>query len=323
MSKNFILKHKSSFTSSLIKVLTLLVLFTFSSSLFAEPYIVIAKKQKFNRTMVNQIKALGGNVAKVHSKFGFALVNSDSKSFAQDASKIYGIRSVIKDKKIQWIDPNREVYSVESVPSPPFTGDDDFFFDLQWGHDAIDATEAWATGATGAGVRVAVLDDGIDSDHPDIAPNLNTSLSTSFVPGQTYEYVENYPGDPFSHGTHTSGTVLAANNAYGTIGVAPNAELVMIKVLDSFTGSGDWSWLLNAMIYAANIGADVISMSIGGYVDMTEENAEFLYVFGRTTQYAWSRGATIVASSGNGGYNLDDFPGTLHLPSDAPKVIAV
>jgi subtilisin family serine protease len=77
------------------------------------------------------------------------------------------------------------------------------------------------------------------------------------------------------------------------------------------------------MVYAADIDADVISMSIGGYAEMNEENAEFLYVFGRTTIYAWSKGATLVASAGNGGYNLDDFPGILHLPSDAPKVIAV
>ncbi|MCP5061948.1 MAG: S8 family serine peptidase [Ignavibacteriae bacterium] len=306
-----------------VSILSILLLAAFTSNLFAGSYIVIAKKQSFNRQMVSQIKSLGGKFSKVHSKFGFAIVNSKSKTFAKDVEKLTGVRSVIKDTKVQWIDPKREVFVADGVPSPPNTNDDDFFFDLQWGHDAIDATEAWATGATGAGVRVAVLDDGIDSDHPDIAPNLNVGLSASFVPGQTFEYNENYPGDAFSHGTHTSGTVLAANNGYGTIGVAPEAELIMVKVLDSYTGSGYWSWILNGMVYAADLGADVISMSIGGYAEMTEENAEFLYALGRTTLYAWSKGATLVASSGNGGYNLDEFEGVLHIPSDAPKVIAV
>lgn len=305
-------------------ILLFFTLLLFSSNLFAQKYIVIAEKENFNNKLVNQIKILGGKFTKVHSNLGFAFVESNSPDFVKKVSALTSVRSVIKDIKFQWLDPKMKKVSNEGfVPSPPFTGDDDFFFDLQWGHDAIDAPEAWATGATGSGVRVAVLDDGIDSDHPDLAPNLNTSLSTSFVPGQTYEYNENYPGDAFSHGTHTSGTIAAANNAWGTIGVAPNVELVMVKVLDSYTGSGNWSWILDGIVYAANIGADVISMSIGGYAEMTFENAEFLYVLGRTTLYAWSQGSTIVASAGNGGYNLDEFPGILHLPSDAPKVIAV
>ncbi len=305
------------------RALLLLIFFSFTNYLFAESYIVIAKKKVFNRNMITKIKSYGGTFSKVYPKLGFAIVTSKNKLFVSKVKKIPTIRSVIKDTKVQWIDPKRKKFSVESVPSPPYTGDDDFFFDAQWGHDAIDAPEAWNLGATGSGVRVAVLDDGIDSDHPDIAPNLNTELSTSFVPGQTFEYNENYPGDPFSHGTHTSGTILAADNAYGTIGVAPNAELVMVKVLDSYTGSGYWSWILNGIIYAADIDADIINMSIGGWAKKTYENAEFLYVFGRTTYYAWSKGVTLIASAGNAGLNTDEYPEWVHLPSMAPKVIAV
>ena len=306
-----------------LKILGVFLLISFSSSLFANPYIVIAEKPFLNKVTVKQIESLGGKITKVHANLGLAYVESESPTFVKDVTKITEIRSVINDVKFQWIDPNRKVFKAEAVPNPPYTGDDDFFFDLQWGHDAVNAPEAWDLGANGEGVLVAVLDDGIDSDHPDIAPNLNVGLSTSFVPGQTYEYNENYSGDPFSHGTHVSGTILAANNGYGTIGVAPNAELVMVKVLDSFTGSGYWSWILDGIVYAADIGADVISMSLGGYAEMTPENAEFLYALGKTTQYAFEKGATVIASTGNGGYNLDDYPGILHIPSDAPRVIAV
>ncbi|MCB9220175.1 MAG: S8 family serine peptidase, partial [Ignavibacteriales bacterium] len=321
MRTQFLSKQNLWFKFSLTKLLIFLMLFSFST-LFAEQYIVVAKNERFNKSIMNQIKALGGNISKVHAKLGLAFVTSDDVNFLAKVSKLADIRSVIKDTKVQMIDPNRKVFAVENAVSPPNTGDDDFFFDLQWGHTAIQATDAWALGETGAGVRVVVLDDGIDSDHPDLAPNLNLSLCTSFVPGQTYEYNENYPGDPFSHGTHTSGTIAAKNNAYGTIGVAPDVELVMVKVLDSYTGSGYFSWIIDGIIYAADINADVISISIGGYAEKTVENAELLYALGRATLYADAHGSTIVASAGNDGENLDNYPGLYHLPSDAPKVIS-
>src|SRR5437868_366562 len=83
-------------------------------------------------------------------------------------------------------------------------------------------------------VRVAVLDSGVASTHLDIAPNLNTALCTSFVPGEPY----NYTGTGFNHGTHTAGTIAAAANGVGTVGVAPKAELVAVKVLSADSGSG-------------------------------------------------------------------------------------
>src|SRR4029450_10815560 len=112
--------------------------------------------------------------------------------------------------------------------NPPNSGSGDFFFDLQWGHDAIDAPEAWDAGFKGHGARVAVIDTGFDFDHPDLVPNINFSLSRNFVPGEDLGY--GLP-DPFSHGTHTAGTVAAAENNFGTIGVAPEAELMLLKGL--------------------------------------------------------------------------------------------
>jgi len=301
------------------------IMLLLSTSIFAGSYIVIAKKKKFNNRLKKQVEALGGTITKVHSKLGIAFVISNNPSFKNNVTALSPIKSVVKDLKIQWISPDLKKKSVKanSTGNPPNSGDDDFFFDLQWGHDAIDAPEAWNMGATGAGVRVAVLDDGIDSDHPDIAPNLNISLSKSFVVGEPYEYVENYPGDPFSHGTHTSGTILAANNGYGTIGVAPEAELIMVKVLSSLTGSGYWSWIINGIVYATDINADVINMSIGGWVQKTEDNLELIAAMNRATYYAYSNGTTVFASSGNDGLNTDDYPGWLHMPSMSYKVQAI
>jgi len=243
-------------------------------------YLLVAQN-KLPNNLESQVAAIGGTVERVIPQIGVAVVSSSNPDFKAQAAGIRGIQSALPNVRLQWIDPpRREAVTADQFGNPPASGDDDFFFDLQWGHDAVDAPEAWAAGARGAGVRVAVLDDGIDSDHPDIAPNFNAGLSTSFVPGQTYEYA--VPGDVFSHGTHVSGTILAADNGFGTIGVAPEAELVMVKVLDSFTGSGSFEGVAAGIVYAADVDADIINMSLGatvwrsGYVD--EDTGELLPV---------------------------------------------
>ncbi|MGL4516723.1 MAG: hypothetical protein ACRCUH_08540, partial [Shewanella sp.] len=72
--------------------------------------------------------------------------------------------------------------------NPPASGNNDRFFDLQWGHVAVGAVDAWNAGYRGQGARVAVLDSGADADHPDLAPNINTALSRSFVAGEAWDY---------------------------------------------------------------------------------------------------------------------------------------
>ncbi len=112
--------------------------------------------------------------------------------------------------------------------------------------------------------RVAVLDSGVWSGHPDIAANLNLVLSQSFVPDE--------PGiDPivngFNHGTHVAGIIAAPINNRGIQGVAPMAEIVPIKVLRSSSGSGSFCWLISGLYYAAAIEADVANMSLGATFD--------------------------------------------------------
>lgn len=296
-------------------------------------YLVLSKGKKLPKGLTKQIERLGGEIDREFEEVGIAVVRSNQKNFKAKAEKLKGVRSVLPNVSLQWIDPVENV-AVGEFSNPPSSGEDDFLFDLQWGHDAVDAPEAWNAGLRGNGARVAVLDDGIDSDHPDLAPNLNAGLSTSFVPGETFEY--SIPGDVFSHGTHTSGTVAAADNGYGTIGVAPEAELVMVKVLSSFTGSGSFSGVISGILYAADIDADVINMSLGaaiprhGYYDEeleewvgADEVAELTTALGRATNYAHQQGTTIIASAGNAANDGDKDKDLLHLPSDSPHVISI
>lgn len=306
-------------------------------------YLIISKANKLPKGLAKKVGALDGQIVKTIPEIGIAVASSSDENFLFNASTIQGIRSVVPNIEIQWIDPkpHDDQMAVRDYGNPPTSGDDDFFFDLQWGHDAVDAPEAWETGARGGGVRVAVLDDGIDSDHPDLAPNLNLGLCTSFVPGETYEYA--IPGDPFSHGCHTSGTIAAADNAVGTIGIAPETELVMVKVLSSWTGSGNFSWIMEGIVYAADIDADIINMSLGlglrrsGYVDgngTPNDKSDDLYIgaravaeltvaLSRATTYAYHQGTTIIASAGNAAGDGDHDADWIHIPSDSSHVLSI
>ena len=213
---------------------------------------------------ISDVSFNGGTINKVIELDGTSVVCfSGDRTVKAFARRHRGAATVADDPHVQWLDPSMQTQvgvAAAAFENPPNSGDDDVFFDLQWGHDAIDAPEAWRK-RRGAGVRVAVLDSGIDAEHGDLAPNLNAGLSKSFVPGEDWKYPG--PGFAFNHGTHVAGTIAAADNGYGTIGVAPEVELVALKVLSEFTGSGDFSWMIDAIVYAADNDVDIVNLSLG------------------------------------------------------------
>lgn len=335
--------------TSILMAVAFIMVSLFSTSAADEgatnSYLIISQANKLPKGLAKKVTALNGLITNTIPEIGIAVASSSDENFLFNASTIPGIRSVVPNIEVRWIDPrpDDDQMAVRDYGNPPISGDDDFYFDLQWGHDAVDAPEAWDTGERGGGVRVAVLDDGIDSDHPDLTPNLNLGLCTSYVPGETFEYIENYPGDPFSHGCHTSGTIAAADNAYGTIGIAPEVELVMVKVLSSLTGSGLFSWIMEGIVYAADIDADIINMSIGlglrrsgywDYFNTPNDKSDDIYIgarsvvelavaLGRATTYAYHQGTTIIASAGNAAGDGDHDADWIHLPSDSPHVLSI
>lgn len=227
--------------------------------------------------------------------------------------------------------------------NPPASGNNDRFFDLQWGHVAVGAVDAWNAGYRGQGARVAVLDSGADADHPDLAPNINTALSRSFVAGEAWDY----PGiTTANHGSHTAGTIAAADNGIGSIGVAPEAELVILKVLSANTGSGSSYGTMQAMVYAADNDVDIINMSLGlavrrnGLFDVKDTPydtsddvrfdvggkdgiAQFIGAYSKAATYARQHGVTLFASAGNDATDLDKTDSLMHLPSGLPAVNAI
>lgn len=249
-----------------------------------------------------------------------------------NAYKRFG--TVTRDVTVQWIDPDRQVALEVDYANPPSSGDNDPFFDLQWGHDAVNAVEAWNADVRGAGARVAVLDTGFDLDHPDLAPNINFDLSADFT-GEGLQYTLD---DTFSHGTHVAGTIAAADNGFGIIGVAPEAQLMLVKVLGD-EGSGSFADVMAGIAYAAENGADIINMSLGalfyknGYwaedgdgnpVFVTAREVQELRVaMERVIRRAIQSGSLVVASAGNSAIDFDGSGPLITLPGSAPGVITV
>jgi subtilisin family serine protease len=205
----------------------------------------------------------------------------------------------------------------------------------------VHAPDAWDAGARGAGARVAVLDGGIRSTHIDIAPRLDVAHSVSFVPGQPFnnDQAPNANGqcvlnDTFWHGTHVAGIIAApaANNTpfpnLGTVGVAPDATIIGVKVLHC--GSGTFGQVIAGILYAATpiaeggAGADIINMSLGAQFARQGVGAAHLAVaLGKATTYAFQRGTTVIAALGNSATDLDHTANTVFLPAMSPHVIAV
>jgi len=289
----------------------------------AETFVVMGNGGNADKLAAN-IQAAGGTIVADLQEINVVIVESDDANFASTAAGYSNVRSVTADMSLQLIDPMPAATNIsllELAANPPTSGEDDFLFDLQWGHDAINTPEAWETGARGAGVRVAVLDSGIDAGHPDIAPNLNLALSTSFVPG---EGVDIQPGFYFNHGTHVAGIIGAADNGIGTIGVAPEVELVAVKVLSEVTGSGSFAGIIQGIVYAANIDADIINMSLGADIPHNAPGvAELFVATGRATTYATQQGTLVIAAAGNDARDLDHDASLKSFPAELPHVVSV
>ncbi|MDT0687292.1 S8 family peptidase [Autumnicola psychrophila] len=295
-------------------------------------YIVISESNEVTKSFENEVKKGANEIIYTIPEIGAVIVNSKDADFVKNAMKKKGVVSVIPDYEIKWIPSN---IGVEA--NPPSIGDSEpyYFYDYLWGLDAIDAPEAWNAGFTGQGANVFVLDSGIDADHVEIAANLNTSLSASFVPEEDWNI---RPGQYFNHGTHVAGTIAAVRNGVGLIGVAPDAELVAVKVLSEYSGSGAFSWINAGIIYAANNDADVINMSLGanfyknGKLVDADGNAyrvspkyiqEIIHLQQRAIDYAYKSGVTLVASAGNDAHNADGDGSWINIPGGLNNVITV
>ena len=184
--------------------------------------------------------------------------------------------------------------------APPVHAVADPLLAQQWGIFAIGADHAWAT-TTGRGVIVAVVDSG-SGPHPDLAENLLPGRSFS---GST-ETINGNDIDSSGHGSHVAGIIAAvANNGIGGSGVAPNAKILPIQVLDQ-AGQGDARDVAAGVRFAADNGARVINLSLGGATESSSLT--------QAITYANDKGVLVVAAAGNGGAaDKPKWPASLDL----------
>ncbi len=187
-----------------------------------------------------------------------------------------------KNKKIKYVEPD---FIATKTQAP-----NDTYYSLEWGLPKIKAEGGWVKTHGSDNAPVAIEDTGIDDSHPDLAGKVIKRANFTWDP--------DFDGD--GHGTHVAGIVAATtNNSLGVASLGYDTKLISVKVLDN-TGSGFYSWIASGVIWAADNGAKVINLSLGGSSDsQTLRDA---------VSYAWGKGVVIVAAAGNSNNSRALYP---------------
>jgi thermitase len=194
------------------------------------------------------------------------------------------------EKTVAFAEPD---FIAEALGDPVYPNDP--YFGSQWGlsqindHDA-DAPEAWGITTGSPAIRIAILDTGVDQDHEDLAKIV---ANKNFTSSSTVD-------DRYGHGTHVAGIAAAStNNSKGVAGLGYNCAIMNGKVLGD-TGSGSYSGIASGIIWAADNGAKVINMSLGG----TSSSSTLQ----QAVDYAWNKGVVVVAAAGNSNTSAMFYP---------------
>jgi lantibiotic leader peptide-processing serine protease len=286
----------------------------------SKQYLIVATGQGHGSTSF--VGALGSSVIAVYEDIGVVVAQSSDPNFRTKAAALSGVQAVAEDPDRQWIPANEQPMDSgmvvdDSAVSPPGAAalplaNNETFSPDQWNLHQIHADQTADNGDRGntaTRARVAIVDTGIVASHVDIAANLNTALSTSFVPTEP-SFIFPSNGN-FSHATHVGGIVAAPINGIGTQGVAPDAELVSVKVLRD-SGSGSFASVIAGIDYASGptVHADVINMSLGAVFDRKDphfgkDDGPLIAALSRAVNQATMRGTLVVSAAGNTGANLN------------------
>ncbi|MEI7831667.1 MAG: S8 family peptidase [bacterium] len=194
------------------------------------------------------------------------------------------MQNLAVDSRIKWVAKNGTM-STQTVPT-------DDRYTAEWGMVKVEAEAAWDI-STGAGTVIAIIDTGIVANHVEWSAVANKLVSPMNMIG------DGSPSDGHGHGTHCAGIAAAPMNNGGVVGVAPNAKIMPVKVLTD-EGHGSSSDIAAGIIYAADNGATVISMSLGS---PNYDNATY-----EACQYAVDKGVIVVAAAGNNGSGVQFYP---------------
>lgn len=196
------------------------------------------------------------------------------------------LQALGKHKDIEYAEPDYVAQAIASSNDPQFAGGD------QWSLAKIEAPLAWDTTVGSSGVVIAVIDSGVSAGHPD--------LNGKVLAGYDFFNNDADASDDNGHGTAVAGIAAAAtNNGIGMAGISWNSPILPVKVLGA-DGSGSYSAIANGITWAADRGARVINLSLGGTSSSrTLQSA---------VDYAWNRNCLLIAAAGNNGNSIAFYP---------------
>jgi subtilisin family serine protease len=254
--------------------------------------------------------------------FNIAIIEvpkTQTLSIMEESKNSASLRAAEKDFRINWIKDVDENPSLSSAfqKAQGLTQDARFHWPwgkqqpstpgIHWNLRRIKAPQAWVK-TQGNGVRVAIIDTGVDCAHPDLNCNLSDGANMTDASAP--------PMDDNGHGTHVAGIIAGQGKDGGVFGVAPRVTLIPVKVL-SADGSGNLSDVVSGIYWAMTHGAKVINMSLGAPTSAT--------ALEQAVHKAYQAGVVIVAAAGNDGENASRNGGTstVDYPGAYPWVIAV
>lgn len=260
-------------------------------------------KQSLSAGSGKGARASGWNNFRVHplQSSGIGTVTFDGSRSVEDAMRVLSL-----DPNVAHVEPVYPVRALEaevSVADAVYTVNDPHY-NVQWGLSAIGYDDGYSYVSEEAlsNIVIAVLDTGVDLDHPDLAGSL--------VPGYDYVNNDDTPADDRGHGTHVAGIAAAtSNNGSGIAGVAGGAKIMPLKVLNE-EGLGESSDVIEAIYDAVENGADLINLSLGidSYSKLLED----------AVNYAYDHGVLVVAASGNeSNHWVGNVKGNLNYPDDS------
>jgi len=310
-------------------------------------FIVTYRNGAIPASAASTAQAAGAHLLQRHERLGIAIIQASSSSAEN-------VRATLTaDPSVQFVVEDRIVSAhavqIRSAVAPNTAAATLYNSPQGWavrqvGGFGNSTTPGPWNATTGNGVRIAILDSGVDAAHPGIAPNLALNLSEidqSVATGLPSPCDDGTPQDQQGHGTWTASlAAAAAGPSTGlVVGVAPTATLLNIKVLERLSSatpsaadplgcnageaSGLLSWVIAGIEDAVAQRAEIVSMSLGTLVDIaTGDGAGLQATFDQVTHAAANAGVILIASAGNDGFNLANQQ-YLELPAQSRDVLAI
>jgi len=292
----------------------------------AQTYIVLYKTQSVSTDAANVIAKAGGTLVANYNAIGVVIARSDNDAFRNNLMKNSAIQGVAATEKFATQLPNEGVNdSADALvtPSTPAPGSDNLS-GLQWDMIQIHSPEARAINGGSSSVLVGDIDTGLDYTHPDLAANVDDAASANCLTGSPVQGMV-AANDDNGHGTHTAGTIAAAKNTVGIVGVAPNVKIAGIKAGNA-AGFFFPEAVVCAFMWAGSHHMNVTNNSYFAdpWLFNCRNDAEQRAIWNaerRAIGYAISQGVTVVAAEGNQADDLAHPTQDATSPDDTTPVL--